>query len=188
MANALIEAVRRGVKCRVIADGLASRKFFHRKGLSKDLRAAGIEVVAALPVAPLRRRLARMDLRNHRKLAIIDGQTAYAGSHNIVDADYGGRRAGPWFDVTGRFTGPIVGELASIFAEDWAFETGLDIEIPYPDRHDPSPGDPSAQEVPAQVVATGPSQPDATYRRLLLAAIQSAAPGVDPHHSLLRAG
>jgi cardiolipin synthase len=174
VADALAEAVRRGVKCRVIADGLASRKFFHRKGLSKELTAAGVDVVAALPVAPLRRRLGRMDLRNHRKLAIIDGQTAYAGSHNIINPDYGGRRGNPWFDVTGRFTGPIVGELASIFAEDWAFETGLEIEIPYPDRHESPPGDPSAQDLPAQVVATGPSQPDATYRRLLLAAIQTA--------------
>jgi cardiolipin synthase len=115
-----------------------------------------------------------MDLRNHRKLAIIDGQTAYAGSHNIINADYGGRRGNPWIDMTGRFTGPIVGELASIFAEDWAFETGLEIEIPYPDRHDPSAADASAQDVPAQVVATGPTRPDATYRRLLLAAIQTA--------------
>jgi cardiolipin synthase len=174
VGDALAQAVRRGVKCRVIADGLASRRFFYRRGLARQLIAAGVEVVAALPVAPIRRRLARMDLRNHRKLAIIDGQTAYAGSHNIINADYGGRHGGPWIDVTGRFTGPIVGELASIFAEDWAFETGQEIEIPYPDRHDPPPDDPSAQDVPAQVVATGPSQPDGTYRRLLLAAIQTA--------------
>jgi len=125
-------------------------------------------------VAPIRRRLGRMDLRNHRKLAIIDGQTAYAGSHNIVDPDYGGRRGSPWIDLTGRFTGPIVGELASIFAEDWAFETGVEIEIPYPDpARVQSPNGP-ADDVLAQVVPTGPTEPNETYRRLLLAAIQSS--------------
>ena len=68
VADAVIQASRRGVKCRVLADAMASRKFFHRSGLSTELIAAGVEVAAALPVTPLRRRLARMDLRNHRKL------------------------------------------------------------------------------------------------------------------------
>ena len=109
-------------------------RIFPSQRVAPKLKAAGVEVVPALPVAPVRRRLARMDLRNHRKLAIIDGQIAFAGSHNLINADYGGRRGNPWVDLTGRFTGPIVGELASIFAEDWAFETGQEIDIPYPDR------------------------------------------------------
>lgn len=174
VADELIRAAKRGVKCRVLADALASRKFLQHSGLSTSLRSAGVEVVGALPVAPLRRRFARMDLRNHRKLGIIDGQIGYAGSQNIINADYGGRRGNPWIDVTGRFTGPIVGELASIFAEDWAFETGEEIEVPYPGRQASSSDDPSSQEFPAQVVPTGPTVPDLTYRRLLLAAIQSA--------------
>ena len=174
IADAVIQASRRGVKCRVLADAMASRKFFHHTGLSTELTAAGVQVAAALPVAPLRRRMARMDLRNHRKLAIVDGHIAFAGSHNLIDADYGGRRGNPWVDITGRFTGPIVGELASIFAEDWAFETGEEIDIPYPDpRDEPSDQNP-ADVFSAQVVPTGPSVPDATFRRLLLAAIQTA--------------
>jgi cardiolipin synthase A/B len=174
VGDALIHAAGRGVRCRVLADALASRKFLHRRGLAPKLMAAGIEVAAALPVAPLRRRLARMDLRNHRKLAIIDGQIAFAGSHNLVNPDYGGRKGNPWIDLTARFTGPIVGELASIFAEDWSFETGEDIEIPYPDRRNLQSPDGAADDVTAQIVPTGPSVPDATYRRLLLAAIQSS--------------
>lgn len=174
VADALIQAVGRGVHCRVLADALASRGFFHHKGLAPKLMAAGIEVVPALPVALVRRRLARMDLRNHRKLAIIDGQIGFAGSHNLINADYGGRRGNPWVDLTARFTGPIVGELASIFAEDWAFETGQEIDIPYPGRPNVPSAEGAADEVPGQVVATGPSVPNATYRRLLLAAIQSA--------------
>jgi cardiolipin synthase A/B len=174
VADALVHASQRGVKCRVLADALASRAFFHHAGLSTELIAAGVEVVGALPVAPFRRRLARMDLRNHRKLAIFDDQFAYVGSHNIVNPDYGGRRGNPWIDVTGRYTGPIVGELASIFAEDWAFETGKEIEIPYPRPLDAAGDQQSSSLFAAQVVPTGPTIPDATYRRLLLAAIQSA--------------
>jgi cardiolipin synthase A/B len=174
VADAVVQASGRGVKCRVLADAMASRRFFHHSGLSTELIAAGVEVAAALPVTPLRRRMARMDLRNHRKLAIFDDRIAFAGSHNVINPDYGGRRGNPWIDVTGRFTGPIVGELASIFAEDWAFETGKEIEIPYPDPHDP-PSDPNPEDVfSAQVVPTGPSVPNATFRRLLLAAVQTA--------------
>lgn len=174
VADALMQAVRRGVHCRVLADALASRTCFHRNGLGPKLIAAGVEVIPALPVASLRRRLARMDLRNHRKLAIIDGRIAFAGSHNIINPDYGGRRGNPWIDLSARFTGPIVGELASIFAEDWAFETDQEIEIPYPDSTNaPSPNG-AADDVLAQVVPTGPTEPDETYRRLLLAAIQSS--------------
>jgi cardiolipin synthase len=109
-----------------------------------------------------------MDMRNHRKLAVIDGRIAYCGSHNLVNRDYFGRH-GPWFDLTGRFTGPVVCELASVFAEDWAFETGQLIDPP---RFDDCPSD--AGGTPMQVVSTGPSAVGETYRRVLLAAVQSA--------------
>jgi cardiolipin synthase A/B len=174
VAGELTRACQRGVKCRLLADGLASRKFFQHSGLSRPLMTAGVEVAAALPVTPIRRRFARMDLRNHRKLAIIDGKIAYAGSQNIINPDYGGRHGAPWIDLSARFTGPIVGELASIFAEDWDFETGKQIEIPYPERQDSPSDGPAGVEFSAQVVPTGPTVPDLTYRRLLLAAIQSA--------------
>jgi cardiolipin synthase len=174
VADALIAAARRGVRCRLLADAMASRACFHSTGLAPKLIAAGVEVIPALPVAPIRRHLARMDLRNHRKLAVIDGRIAYAGSHNVINPDYGGRRGNPWIDLSARFTGPIVGELASIFAEDWAFETNTEIEIPYPDAAAAESSDGRTGDVLAQVVPTGPAEPNETYRRLLLAAIQSS--------------
>jgi cardiolipin synthase len=173
IADTVIDASRRGVKCRILADAMASRHFFRHSGVARRLMAAGVEVAAALPVTPIRRRFARMDLRNHRKLSIIDDRIAYNGSHNLINPDYGGRRGNPWVDVTGRFTGPIVGELASVFAEDWEFETGHEIEIPYPDTEN-SAANSAAGDFAGQVVPTGPTFPDATYRRLLLAAIQSS--------------
>jgi cardiolipin synthase len=169
VVRALTDAAGRGVRCRVLVDAVASRGFFHSAGLARPLRAAGIEVREALPVALLRRGLPRMDLRNHRKLAIIDGKIAFAGSHNLINADYNGRRGGPWVDLTGRFTGPIVGEFAVVFAEDWSFESGQLCEVP-----SPSAGEPPAGNITMQIVPTGPTAPGETYRRLLLGAIHCA--------------
>jgi cardiolipin synthase len=110
-----------------------------------------------------------MDLRNHRKLSVIDGALGYVGSHNLINPDYGGNRAGPWVDMTARLTGPVVAELESVFCEDWAFESGEMLERLHPQGPAPIP-----DGVPMQVVPTGPSPSDETYRRVLLAAIQSA--------------
>jgi cardiolipin synthase len=133
------------------------------------LREAGVQLAAALPVAPISRQLPRMDLRNHRKLAVIDGKVAYAGSQNLINASYGRTRCGPWVDLSARFTGPVVAELAAVFNEDWAFETGE--ELPRPSIDEAVALD---HGVPAQVVPTGPSPPGDTFRRVLLAAVQSA--------------
>jgi cardiolipin synthase len=167
---ALERAARRGVKCRVIADAVASRNFFRGAcAMSNRLRAAGVQVTPALPVAPIQRELPRMDLRNHRKLGVIDGCIGYVGSHNLINPDYGGRKGGPWIDLTGRLTGPIVSELAVVFAEDWGFETDEILDVP-------TRGDcvPLNQGTPMQVVPTGPTSPDESFRRVFLAAIQCA--------------
>ena len=169
VAAALERAAARGVTCRVLVDAVAGRAFFHRRGLAGRLRAAGVKIAAALPAAPIQRRMSRMDLRNHRKLAIIDSRIAYTGSHNLINPDYGGRRGAPWIDLTGRFTGPIVDELSIVFAEDWAMETRE--MLPAPTL--PQPAGP-AGGTPMQVVPTGPGSPGETYRRVLLAALQSA--------------
>ena len=166
IATALIAAVKRGVHCRVLADAVASRGFFRDSGLGPKLKAAGVEIAAAMKVAPIRQGLPRVDLRNHRKLAVIDGRIAYAGSHNLINPDYGGRHGNPWVDVTGRLTGPITHQLGLVFAEDWAFETGTMLE--------PPPIGAPTGGISMQVVPTGPIAPGETYRRLLLGAIQSA--------------
>jgi len=169
VADALTRAAGRGVGCRVLADAVASRWLFRPGGMASRLTDKGVQVAAALPVASLRQGLPRMDLRNHRKLAVIDGALAYVGSHNLINPDYGGSRVGPWVDLTARLTGPVVAELESVFCEDWAFESGEMLERLYPQGPPPI-----AEGVPMQVVPTGPSPSDETYRRLLLAAIQSA--------------
>lgn len=164
--SAVERAAKRGVKCRLLADAVASRSFFHRSGPTRRLMEIGVQVTAAMQVAPIRRGLPRMDLRNHRKLAVIDDRIGYVGSHNLINPDYGGRRGGPWVDLTGRYTGPIVGELGKVFAEDWSFETNEFLT--------PASPAPIADGTTMQAVPTGPSSPAETYRLLLLAAVQSA--------------
>ena len=118
--------------------------------------------------------MARMDLRNHRKLTVIDDTIAWTGSHNISNPNYGGRRGNPWIDVSGRFTGPIVSELADVFAEDWAFETGVNLPLAPVQSSSAANSENAVCNFSAQVVPTGPTIPGVNYRRLLLEAIQCA--------------
>ena len=83
VADAVIRAAKRGVKCRVLMDAVGSKRGLAR--LAPLMRANGIEVNAMLPVGLFRRNAARFDLRNHRKIAVIDGHTGYIGSQNIAD-------------------------------------------------------------------------------------------------------
>lgn len=121
VADALARAAGRGVRCRLLVDAVGSRSILSARAGS--LRAAGVEVRAALPVRPWRALLVRTDIRNHRKLAVIDGRVAWAGSHNMCEDHYGHSRYGPWIDLTARLEGPAVVQLAQVFEEDWYAQT-----------------------------------------------------------------
>jgi cardiolipin synthase len=167
--EALKRAARRGVTCRVLLDAAGSRSMFKRRGAAHELRQAGVQISPALPVALLRRKLARVDLRNHRKLVVIDGHIAYTGSHNIVVETYGHKWAGKWEDLSTRCTGPVVAQIQMVFIEDWYFETDEHLTAPslFP------PLQPTG-EIAAQAVPTGPSHEAETFRRVLIAALNSA--------------
>lgn len=130
---ALEAAVRRGVKVRVLLDHLGSRKYpgFHK--FLKGMTAAGIEWHLMMPLLPLRGKARRIDLRNHRKLLVVDGTTAIMGSQNLIAATYGskknekiGRR---WNDISVELTGEIVSSLEAVFAVDWFTESGELVDI-----------------------------------------------------------
>lgn len=121
IAQALIRAAQRGVDIRVMVDELGSRRFSRSKTW-KNMKAAGIKCAVAMPYhSPFQIRLTnRYDLRNHRKLAIIDGATAYIGSRNCADPEFlPKKRFGPWVDIVLRVTGPVVNQIQAIFALDW---------------------------------------------------------------------
>jgi len=168
VSEALIHARERGVECRVLADAVGSGSLF--RSLAGTLTAHGVEVVAVLPVHPLRRGLERIDLRNHRKLAVIDGCVAWTGSQNVVEASYGHSKAGIWHDLMARITGTAVWQLQVIFLEDWYQEThcSLQPEEPYFPETEP------AGRVPLQVVPTGPDRPTEHFQHLMVEAIHAA--------------
>ena len=121
MAHALIRAAQRGVKCRAMVDGLGSRAMVH-SALWKQMEQAGVEVAVALPLNhPLRVLLtSRIDLRNHRKITIIDRQVTYIGSQNCADEAFLPKaQYAPWVDIMLRMQGPVVHQMQWVFASDW---------------------------------------------------------------------
>lgn len=121
MAEALKRAAARGVVCRAMADGLGSRDMIKSK-LWKDMREAGVRLATALPIGnPLLRPLrGRIDLRNHRKILVIDNWIAYCGSQNCADPEFRVKaKYAPWVDTMMRFEGPIARQNQHLFASDW---------------------------------------------------------------------
>lgn len=172
IGDALMAAAGRGVECRVLVDWVGAKGFL-RCPECERMREAGVQVVGALPAGILRMALARLDLRNHRKIAVIDGTIAYCGSQNLTDKTYRNKRrkkVGPWIDTTVRITGPAVHALQTVFLRDWAAET--DERLKDPDVFYPPPQKTGTSIV--HVVPSGPGpQPDA-IRQALLAAVFSA--------------
>lgn len=125
VAEAVIRAAQRGVKCRVLVDGVGSWGFINSE-LFNRMRAGGVQVVEALRVNIFRRPLARLDLRNHRKIAVMDGCVAYAGSQNIHDTSFRSkkwRKRAQWIDATVRVEGPAAQALAVTFLKDWQLDS-----------------------------------------------------------------
>jgi cardiolipin synthase len=130
MVEALKRAAARGVTCRAMADDLGSRDLI-RSAHWKDLAAAGVHVASALPIGnPLLKPLrGRLDLRNHRKILVIDDQVTYCGSQNCADPEFlVKKKYAPWVDVMIRFEGPIARQNQYLFASDWMSYANEDID------------------------------------------------------------
>lgn len=126
MAQAVMRAARRGVVCRVMVDGLGSRAFL-KSALWRQMGEAGVQRAVALPIdRPLHVMLtSRIDLRNHRKITLIDGRITYCGSQNCADEAFRIKaRYAPWVDIMLRLEGPVVDQMQLLFATDWMQATG----------------------------------------------------------------
>jgi cardiolipin synthase len=168
VAAALLRAAARGVRCRLLLDAAGSRAFLG-SALRRELERGGVRVVAALP-RRLRLGSARIDLRNHRKIAVVDGRLAYTGSHNLAAASFAVKpRFAPWVDATVRIEGPSVRDLQELFVQDWYMDTGETLEeclAVEPPRH--------AAGIPVQVIGTGPDSRHEAIVRLIQAAFHLA--------------
>ncbi|HEV7765986.1 MAG TPA: cardiolipin synthase [Thermoanaerobaculia bacterium] len=170
VADALVRAARRGVQCRALADAMGSKQFL-KGDLVRRLRQEGVQFRAALPTGSLPTLFSRVDLRNHRKIVVVDDRVAYTGSQNLADPRFfmQDSGAGEWVDAMIRVTGPAVAALDGVFAFDWSVETG--------DAFDPPTGSAcaaSTRGTAVQVAPSGPgSRPEAIHQ-LLLTAIYAA--------------
>lgn len=122
---ALARAVQRGVTARVMYDSFSTKRYKGFKQMIARLKADGVQVQAMLPLRLPGQGYVRPDLRNHRKLVVIDGQTGYTGSLNLVQRDYHRKDDIYYDELVVRVQGPAVLELAAVFLSDWFSETGV---------------------------------------------------------------
>ena len=170
VAEALKRAADRGLECRLLVDSVGSQTFLSG-ALCRELRTAGVHVEAALAVRPLRTTFSRLDLRNHRKIAVVDGQVGYTGSHNISNPIYPRRaRFGAWVDATIRIHGPAVRLLQGVFVQDWyhASQEELTQASLFPELKR------SGGNLALQVLPTGPQMDASPLLDVLLQALSLA--------------
>jgi cardiolipin synthase len=154
VARALMRAAARGVTCRAMVDDLGSRAFI-KSPLWAEMGAAGVKLGRALQIGNpfIRVITGRIDLRNHRKIAVIDNAVTYCGSQNCADPAFRVKaKFAPWVDVVVRLTGPVVRQNQHLFAIDWMTETGEDLTAILDEPV--AAGDGGAV---AQVIASGPT-------------------------------
>lgn len=154
IAEALMRAAQRGVTCRAMADGLGSRKLI-KSSLWKQMQDAGVQLAIALPFSNLVRTLitSRIDLRNHRKITVIDSCITYSGSRNSADPEFlVKKKYAPWIDIMLRFEGPVVAQNQLLFASDWMQATGESLDK-LPLKAEVIEGG-----FPAQVMGVGPTE------------------------------
>ncbi|HET6883650.1 MAG TPA: cardiolipin synthase [Pirellulales bacterium] len=165
VADALVRATARGVQCRLLLDAMGSRKALRR--LAPALRQAGIEVVSALPYRLWNRNRGRRDLRNHRKIAVVDGRIGFVGSQNVINADF--KRGLVYKELIARLTGPVVGQLQAVWLVDRYLETE---HILRDDGLFPKPL--ATGQSAAQCLPSGPLYRRANVERTLVALIHGA--------------
>ena len=121
---ALERAHQRGVKVRVLLDHLGSRPFPEFKKTRTWFTEVGIEYHLILPLRFFGSRYTRFDLRNHRKILVIDGQVGFTGSQNMIKRNYFRKDSLYYDELIAKITGPVVAQLEAAFRTDWYSETG----------------------------------------------------------------
>ncbi len=165
-AGVLREAAARGVECRLLVDAIGSFRLSER--WLKPYREAGVQVAFFQPL-----RLHSpwgFHLRNHRKLAVIDGNTAFMGSQNVAhDVTTWRHRLISWRETNVSIRGPAVDHLQTVFAEDWKFASGKAIagDDYFPRKH-------PAGDARVQFIPTTPETRENVFQMLFVTAVYAA--------------
>jgi cardiolipin synthase len=162
----LCRKAKSGVKVRLLVDALGS--YFTRGRFLKPLRRAGGQVGVFMPMLPLHRKWSA-NLRNHRKIVIVDGTSAMIGGMNLAK-DYMGPTPDParWIDADLVVRGPAVPDLSEIFSKDWLFATG---EKLVGTAASISSANQPRSNVSAQIVASGPDVAGEPFYDAVLSAL-----------------
>jgi cardiolipin synthase len=167
--DALAGAVQRGVDVYVLFDAMGSRKYKGYKKMMRRLDTIGVRWQKMLPLRLSINHYNRPDLRNHRKIVVIDDSVAYMGSFNMIDRAYQRRDGIVYDELVVRMNGPVVQHCAAVFAGDWFSETG---EAP---RTLLEPIDSGEQGgVLAQVLPSGPSYDHENNLKLFVSLLYTA--------------
>ena len=192
--EALQEVAARGVKVRLLYDHVSTLKVPGYKEMLAKFDRVGFDWHPMLPIQPLKLNWRRPDLRNHRKILVVDGRAGFVGSQNVIDSSYHNKKheaAGrKWRELTAKVQGPVVHSLNLVFASDWYIETkerlGAEVQ---PERFPDGVGD-----LTCQIVPSGPGFPDENNLRLFNTLIYGAqqrlsitSPYFVPDESLLYA-
>jgi cardiolipin synthase len=149
--DALARAKDRGVQVRVLLDGIGSGYFYN--AAYERLRTSGVPVARFLH-SYFPWRMPFLNLRNHRKLMVVDGRSAFVGGINIGRENLlASKPPHPVRDTHFRIEGPVVEQLAEAFADDWLFTTGEKLlnEDWFPDLE-------AAGKVVARAITSGPDE------------------------------
>jgi cardiolipin synthase A/B len=175
--SAMERAVARGVTVRLLADHLPSAKIPGSKETFAELDRIGVKWSWMLPVMPFKGKYQRPDLRNHRKLVVVDGRVAFMGSQNLIARTYDSpkniKRGLQWQELMTRLTGPVVASVNAVFLSDWMIETGEFLES----EHVPAAElarNTSPDELVCQVVPSGPAYTTENNLRMFLSLIYGA--------------
>lgn len=165
IVDTLARKAREGVAVRLLLDSLGS--MWTRRGFVRPLEEAGGEVGHFLPVLPVRRRWSA-NLRNHRKLVVVDNRSAMIGGMNLSMAFMGPEPSPHRFLDAGVFLeGAAVRDIQEVFLNDWQYATGADqVELAAQ-----LPGAREGGESVVQVAASGPDVPEDTMHDALIAAM-----------------
>ena len=197
----LVRATERGVAVRFLFDHLGSRGIPRYRDLIARLRQTRVQWAPMLPIRPLAGEVRRPDLRNHRKILVVDGRVGFSGSQNLIEPGYdkpkNHRLGRTWVELMARVHGPAVTELDAVFATDWFTETGEDLRELVGRGVRPLPQEApegAVRDVGCQVVPSGPGFVTENNLRLFNGLIYSAnerlsmaSPYFVPDESLLYA-
>ncbi|MDB5187189.1 MAG: cls [Candidatus Saccharibacteria bacterium] len=168
--DALEDAVERGVEVYVLFDTLGSRKYKGYGKMTRQLTKIGAQWHRMLPLRLNLAHYNRPDLRNHRKIVVIDGDTAYLGSFNMIERTYQRKDTMVYDELVVRMTGPVVDQCAAVFAGDWFSETN---EAPRT-LLEPIIADENADGVLAQVLPSGPAYDHENNLKLFVSLLYEA--------------